>query len=162
MLVGGSAHAMPAASAIEGGEVSTSATRPFRFGVVCPLTTDLRAWRDRVRRVADSGYSTLLMPDVPGWQPAPGPTLALAAELADIRVGTWVYASPVRPAWTTAWEAHSLSVLTDGRFEVGLGHGRTRMIVLPVTRSVGLSAAMASSRLATVPMFVRKRPSRTR
>ena len=34
-------------------------------GVVCPLTTDLRAWRDRARRVADSGYSTLLMPDVP-------------------------------------------------------------------------------------------------
>src|SRR5436309_6134657 len=59
-----------ATSAIQGGEVSTSVTRPFRFGVVCPLTTDLRAWRDQVRRVADSGYSTLLMPDVPGWQPA--------------------------------------------------------------------------------------------
>ena len=97
--------------------MSESVTRPFRFGVVCPLTTDLRAWRDRVRRIADSGYSTLLMPDVPEWQPAPGPTLALAAELAEIRVGTWVYASPVRPAWTTAWEAHSLSVLSEGRFE---------------------------------------------
>src|SRR5213596_1931689 len=109
-----------AASASEGGDVSTPVTRPFRFGVVCPLTTDLRAWRDRVRRIADSGYSTLLMPDVPGWQPAPGPTLALAAELTEIRVGTWVYASPVRPAWTTAWEAHSLSVLSEGRFEMGM------------------------------------------
>src|SRR5689334_3797147 len=87
-------HDERAASASEGGEVSTSMTRPFRFGVVCPLMTDLRAWRDQVRRVANSGYSTLLMPDVPGWQPAPAPTLALAAELADIRVGTWVYASP--------------------------------------------------------------------
>ena len=58
-------------------------TRPFRFGVVAPIQTELPAWRDRVRRIADSGYSTLLMPDVPGWQPAPGPTLALAAELAD-------------------------------------------------------------------------------
>lgn len=104
--------------------MSTSATRPFRFGVVCPVTADLRAWRDRVRRVADSGYSTLLMPDVPEWQPAPGPALALAAGLADIPVGTWVYASPVRPAWTTAWEAHSLSVLTEGRFEMGIGIGR--------------------------------------
>jgi alkanesulfonate monooxygenase SsuD/methylene tetrahydromethanopterin reductase-like flavin-dependent oxidoreductase (luciferase family) len=91
---------------------------------VCPLTTDVHAWRDRVRRIADSGYSTLLMPDVPGWQPAPGPTLALAAELAEIRIGTWVYASPVRPAWTTAWEAHSLSVLSEGRFEMGIGFGR--------------------------------------
>src|SRR5205823_13700682 len=58
-------------AASAGGEVSKYVTRPFRFGVVCPFTTDLRAWRDRVRRIADSGYSTLLMPDVPGWQPAP-------------------------------------------------------------------------------------------
>jgi alkanesulfonate monooxygenase SsuD/methylene tetrahydromethanopterin reductase-like flavin-dependent oxidoreductase (luciferase family) len=77
-----------------------------------------------VRGIADSGYSTLLMPDVPQWQPAPGPTLALAAGLADLRVGTWVYASPLRPPWMTAWEAHSLSVLTDGRFEMGVGTGR--------------------------------------
>jgi hypothetical protein len=53
-------------------------TRPFRFRVVAPLGTDLPTWRDRVRRIADAGYSTLLMPDVPQWQPAPGPTLALA------------------------------------------------------------------------------------
>jgi hypothetical protein len=84
---------------------ATGGTRPFRFGVVAPLTSDLPTWRDRVSRIADSGYSTLLMPDVPQWQPAPGPTLAVAAALADLRVGTWVYASPLRPAWTTAWEA---------------------------------------------------------
>ena len=54
-------------------------TRPFRFGVVAPLRTDLPTWRERVRRIADAGYSTLLMPDVPQWQPAPGPTLAFAA-----------------------------------------------------------------------------------
>ena len=103
---------------------ATGRTRLFRFGVVAPLTTDLPAWRDRVRRIADSGYSTLLMPDVPQWQPAPAPTLAVAAALADLRVGTWVYASPLRPTWMMAWEAHSLSVLTDGRFEMGIGTGR--------------------------------------
>src|SRR3954447_8787235 len=91
---------------------ATGATRAFRFGVVAPLTTDLSMWRDRVRRIADTGYSTLLMPDVPRWQPAPGPTLAVAAAISDLRVGTWVYAAPLRPAWSTAWEAHSLSVLT--------------------------------------------------
>ena len=99
--------------------------RPFRFGVVAPIRTDLPVWRDQVRRIADSGYSTLLMPDVAQWQPAPGPTLAVAATLAaDLRVGTWVYASPLRPAWSMAWEAHSLSVLTEGRFEMGIGTGR--------------------------------------
>lgn len=103
---------------------ATGGTRPFRFGVVAPLTTDLPTWRDRVGRIADSGYSTLLMPDVPKWQPAPAPTLAVAATLADLRVGTWVYASPLREAWSTAWEAHSLSVLTGGRFEMGIGTGR--------------------------------------
>src|SRR6266581_74908 len=80
---------------------ATRGTRPFRFGVVTPLTTDLPTWRDRVHRIADSGYSTLLMPDVPRWQPAPGPMLAAAATLTNLRVGTWVYASPLRAAWNT-------------------------------------------------------------
>jgi alkanesulfonate monooxygenase SsuD/methylene tetrahydromethanopterin reductase-like flavin-dependent oxidoreductase (luciferase family) len=102
----------------------TRGPRPFRFGVVAPLTADVASWRDRVRRIADCGYSTLLVPDVPEWQPAPGPTLGVAASLVDMRVGTWVYAAPLRPAWSTAWEAHSLSVLTEGRFELGIGTGR--------------------------------------
>ena len=123
-------------------------TRPFRFGVVAPLRTDLPAWRDRVRRIADAGYSTLLMPDVPQWQPAPGPTLALAAALANIRVGTWVYASPVRPPWITAWEAHSLSVLTEGRFEMGIGTGRPG--IEDQLRELGLPVVPPSERLAQV------------
>jgi alkanesulfonate monooxygenase SsuD/methylene tetrahydromethanopterin reductase-like flavin-dependent oxidoreductase (luciferase family) len=100
-------------------------TRPFRFGVVAPVLTDMTTWRDRVRCIADLGYSTLLMPDVPLWQPSPAATLAVAAALdADLRVGTWVYAVPFRPAWSLAWEAHSLTVLTEGRFELGIGTGR--------------------------------------
>jgi alkanesulfonate monooxygenase SsuD/methylene tetrahydromethanopterin reductase-like flavin-dependent oxidoreductase (luciferase family) len=128
-------------------------TRPFRFGVVAPLRSDLATWRDRVRRIADAGYSTLLMPDVPQWQPAPGPTLALAAGLANIRVGTWVYASPVRPPWITAWEAHSLSVLTEGRFEMGIGTGRPG--IEDQLRELGLPAAPPSERLAQVRETIR-------
>jgi alkanesulfonate monooxygenase SsuD/methylene tetrahydromethanopterin reductase-like flavin-dependent oxidoreductase (luciferase family) len=101
-----------------------------------------------VRRIADSGYSTLLMPDVPHWQPAPGPTLAVAAALADLRVGTWVYASPLHPAWSIAWEAHSLSVLTDGRFEMGIGTGRPG--IEDVLRELGLPALRSGERLARV------------
>src|SRR5437867_7008617 len=127
---------------------SAGMTRPFRFGVVAPLETDLPTWRDRVRRIADSGYSTLLMPDVPQWQPAPAPTLAVAATLADLRVGTWVYASPLRPAWSTAWEAHSLSVLTDGRFEMGIGTGRPG--IEDELRERGLPVPSPSERLAQV------------
>lgn len=99
-------------------------TRPFRFGVVAPVLTDISSWREGARRIAGLGYSTLLMPDVPQWQPSPAPTLAMAAADTDLRVGTWVYASPLRAAWHTAWEAHSLTLLTDGRFELGIGTGR--------------------------------------
>jgi alkanesulfonate monooxygenase SsuD/methylene tetrahydromethanopterin reductase-like flavin-dependent oxidoreductase (luciferase family) len=105
-----------------------------------------------VRRIADSGYSTLLMPDVPQWQPAPGPALAVAATIADLRVGTWVYASPVRPPWSTAWEAHSLSVLTDGRFEMGIGTGRPG--IEDQLRELGLPVAPPSERLDQVRQTV--------
>lgn len=104
--------------------LAASRTRPFRFGATVPITADLETWRDRIRRLAGSGYSTVLVPDFPQLHPAPGPTLATAAALTNLRVGTWVYASPLRRAWSTAWEAHSLSILTEGRFEMGIGAGR--------------------------------------
>lgn len=126
----------------------TGGARRFRFGVVAPIGPDLPAWRDQVRRVADSGFSTLLMPDVQQWQPAPGPTLAVAATLADLRVGTWVYASPLRPPSSLAWEAHSLSVLTEGRFEMGIGIGRPG--IEDELRTLGLPVATPGQRLSQV------------
>ena len=132
---------------------ATGGARSFRFGVVAPLRTDLPAWRDQVRRIADSGYSTLLMPDVQQWQPAPGPTLAVAATLADLRVGTWVYASPLRMPWSMAWEAHSLSVLTEGRFEMGIGTGRPG--IEDELRELRLPVVPPSERLAQVRETVR-------
>src|SRR3954454_16184229 len=127
---------------------ATGKARSFRFGVVAPLRTDLPAWRDQVRRIADNGYSTLLMPDVQQWQPAPGPTLAMAATLARPRVGTWVYASPLRPPWSMAWEAHSLSVLTEGRFEMGIGTGRPG--IEDELRELGLPVVTPGQRLSQV------------
>ncbi len=123
-------------------------TRPFRFGVVAPLLTDVPAWRDQVRRIADSGYSTVLMPDVPQWQPAPAPALATAAAQTGLRVGTWVSASPLHPAWSLAWEAHSMSVLTEGRFELGLGTGRPG--IEDELRDLGLPVSSPGDRLGQV------------
>jgi alkanesulfonate monooxygenase SsuD/methylene tetrahydromethanopterin reductase-like flavin-dependent oxidoreductase (luciferase family) len=127
---------------------ATGGPRPLRFGVVAPVRTDLPAWRDQVRRIADSGYSTLLMPDVPQWQPAPAPTLAVAATLTGLRVGTWVYASPLRTPWSMAWEAHSLSVLTEGRFEMGIGTGRPG--IDDELRQLGLPVVTPGERLSQV------------
>ena len=109
----------------------------------------MRAWHEQARRIGDSGYATLLMPDVPAMQPAPAPALAMAAAtVPGIRVGTWVYASPVRPAWSTAWEAHSLSVLTEGRFEMGIGTGRPG--IEEQLQELGLPVVPSAQRLETV------------
>jgi probable F420-dependent oxidoreductase len=97
--------------------------KSFRFGAVVAPSGGVEQWRDQARRVADLGYSTLLMPD--GMQLlSPFSTLAVAAEATDLRVGTFVLASPLRPARLAAWEAHSLTTLTGGRFEMGIGTGR--------------------------------------
>lgn len=126
----------------------TGSSAPFRFGVVTPVLDGPAKWRDQVCRLADQGFSTLLLPDVPGWQPAPLPALAVAASLTDARVGTWVCASPLRPASTLAWEAHSLSELTDGRFDLGIGTGRPGIDDL--VRELGLPAVSPGQRLTRI------------
>jgi probable F420-dependent oxidoreductase len=96
----------------------------FRFGVVATPDGGAQQWVATARRVEDLGYSTLLMPD--GLQLlAAFPSLAVAAcATTTLRVGTFVLASPFRAPRAAAWEGHSLSVLTDGRFDFGIGTGR--------------------------------------
>ena len=74
--------------------------------------------------------------------------MAVAATLADLRVGTWVYASPLRMPWSMAWEAHSLSVLTEGRFEMGIGTGRPG--IEDELRELGLPVVTPGERLSRV------------
>lgn len=99
----------------------------FRFGVVATPQADAKdiagSWQRQARRAEELGYSSVLMPD--GMQLlAPMPTLAFAAAATTtLRVGTFVLASPLRPAALTAWDAHSMSMLTGGRFEFGIGTG---------------------------------------
>jgi alkanesulfonate monooxygenase SsuD/methylene tetrahydromethanopterin reductase-like flavin-dependent oxidoreductase (luciferase family) len=96
----------------------------FRFGVVATPQGGGEQWAATARRVEELGYSTLLMPD--GLQLlSPFPSLAMAASATTtLRVGTFVLASPMRSARAAAWEGHSLSVLTGGRFDFGIGGGR--------------------------------------
>jgi alkanesulfonate monooxygenase SsuD/methylene tetrahydromethanopterin reductase-like flavin-dependent oxidoreductase (luciferase family) len=121
--------------------------RPFRFGVVTTPWGGGEAWRSTARRVAELGYSTLLMPD--GLQLlSPFPSLAMAAAVTDLRIGTFVLAGPLRPPRSAAWEAHSLSVLTDGRFEFGIGTGRPE--VRQSTQQLGLPYGSGEERLNQV------------
>jgi alkanesulfonate monooxygenase SsuD/methylene tetrahydromethanopterin reductase-like flavin-dependent oxidoreductase (luciferase family) len=96
--------------------------RRFRFGVVGSPTT-AEQWTTTVRRAAELGYTSVLMPD--GLQLlSPFASLAMAATIADVRVGTFVAAAPLRTPRQAAWDAHTLTVLTDGRFDFGIGTGR--------------------------------------
>ena len=101
--------------------------RPFRFGVVATPQEGPERWVATAKHIADLGYTTLLMPD--GVQLlSPFSALAVAATAApSLRVGTFVLASPLRTPRQAAWEAHSLSVLTGGRFEMGIGTGHDRV-----------------------------------
>lgn len=127
----------------------TTAVRPFRFGAVAtPAGGD---WLATARRVAGLGYTSLLMPD--GMQlPAPMPSLAMAAAVTELRVGTWVLAAPLRPSRLVAWEATSMTRLTGGRFELGLGTGRP--VVADWTAAMGLPFGSPAQRLEQVRQII--------
>jgi probable F420-dependent oxidoreductase len=129
----------------EGGKMSD---RTFRFGVVATPTGGPDEWTGTARRIEELGYSSLLMPD--GLQLlAPFPSLAVAASVTKaLRVGTFVLASPLRPPLAAAWEGHSLSVLTGGRFEFGIGTGRPA--VREFAERLGLPFGTAGERLEQV------------
>lgn len=98
--------------------------RAFRFGVVAGQVESQANWAEFARRVEDSGFHTLLMPDTVN-VPAPFSALASAAAVtSSLRLGTFVLAAPLRPARSIAWETATLDRLSDGRFELGLGAGR--------------------------------------
>lgn len=102
-------------------------TKPFRFAVQA-TPRDAESWLATARRAEELGYAGMLMPD--GTQLlSPLPALAIAAgATSTLHVGTWVLASPLRPPRLTAWDAHTLSVLTGGRFEMGIGTGRPEVV----------------------------------
>jgi alkanesulfonate monooxygenase SsuD/methylene tetrahydromethanopterin reductase-like flavin-dependent oxidoreductase (luciferase family) len=101
-----------------------TASPALRFGVVAAWAASGTAWRDGARRIEALGYDLLLVPDTTA-TPSPFPALAAAAAVTDrLRVGTWVLAAPFRTPGAVARETAALQLLSDGRFELGLGTGR--------------------------------------
>lgn len=125
----------------------------FRFGVVGAAQDGAAEWRQLAQRVEDLGYTTLLSPD--GLQLlSPLPALAVAASVTKrLRVGTFVMASPLRAPRIAAWEAHSMSVLLDGRFELGIGTGHPG-VVKQATEILGETDVSGARRLALLDQTV--------
>jgi len=99
--------------------------RPFRFGVVGAYAPSLTAWVTFARKVEELGYATLLIPDRTNvGSLAPVPAMAVAASATtSLRVGSYVFCNGYRNPVLLAREAATLDLLTDGRFEPGLGTG---------------------------------------
>ena len=98
--------------------------RPFRFAVAISKATSAREWRDKLSRLSDLGYDAVHVPDHFGDYISTGPALASAAALQpDLHITSLVYDNDFRHPALLAQEAATLAVLSDGRFELGLGAG---------------------------------------
>lgn len=96
----------------------------FRFGVLTDGVASRSGWRELARRAEAHGYSTLLLADHLNTPLAPLTALVSAAEATTtLRVGNLVLANDFRHPAMLAKEAATLDILTDGRFEFGLGTG---------------------------------------
>ncbi len=94
--------------------------RPFRFGlsVIEPGSAE-------ARRAEALGYDILLVPDhIGNGRLGCGPALmAAAAVTSRLRIGTFVLDNDFRHPAIVAQDAATLDLLSDGRFELGLGAG---------------------------------------
>lgn len=108
------------------------ARHPFRFGVINERPLTPAAWLEHVRRVEALGYATFLIrdhlvPDYFGDQYAPLSALAAAAGATSrLHVGTMVLANDFRHPTVLAKEAATITALSGGRLELGVGAGWLR------------------------------------
>jgi alkanesulfonate monooxygenase SsuD/methylene tetrahydromethanopterin reductase-like flavin-dependent oxidoreductase (luciferase family) len=124
----------------------------FRFAIQA-VPEDGGQWLATARRAEQLGYHALLMPD--GMRlPSPNPALALAAgATTTLHVGAFVLASPLRPPQMAASEAHTLSLLTGGRYELGIGTGRPE-VAAEAVELLDQPPTTAAQRLARVEQTI--------
>ncbi|GAA2231888.1 LLM class F420-dependent oxidoreductase [Promicromonospora sukumoe] len=101
-----------------------TASTPFRFGVVATPARTGTAWLDHARHVESLGFDTLVAPDSIAHGLSVLPLLAAAATVTTrLHLGTYVLANDFRHPVLVAKDAVTLAVLSDGRFELGIGAG---------------------------------------
>src|SRR5438128_2998464 len=106
--------------------------RPFRFGVICEQMQSAEEWITKAHQAEGYGYATVLIRDhfirePYGDQFAPLIALmAVASATRTLRVGSLVLDNDYRHPVMLAKEAATLDLLSDGRFELGMGAGWLR------------------------------------
>ncbi|MEU5885172.1 TIGR03621 family F420-dependent LLM class oxidoreductase [Spirillospora sp. NPDC047279] len=97
----------------------------FRFAAVIRMAGSAREWAEKARRLEESGFDALLVPDHlvgPRFAPVAAMTAAACAT-SRLKVGTLVFANDFRHPAVLAKEAATIDVLSGGRLELGLGTG---------------------------------------
>src|SRR6188768_3873664 len=99
----------------------------LRFGLHAARALPGEDWRQLARDAEAAGFSALTIPDhlVPTTSPFAGAATALAAT-ERLHVGTLVLNNDLRHPTDVAREAVSLALLSDGRFELGIGAGHMK------------------------------------
>ncbi|MFI1239359.1 LLM class flavin-dependent oxidoreductase [Nocardia salmonicida] len=95
----------------------------MRFGIVL-MPRSGPEWTRAVTGAQAQGYGTLMLPDT---LYTPSPLIALAAAAAvteNLRLRPNVLAAPFRSSTATVRDTAALQLLSDGRFELGIGTGR--------------------------------------
>lgn len=101
-----------------------SKTRPFRFGVVAESAPSREQWTTLVRKAENMGYATFLLADHYVNEFPPIAALMAAADAtSSLRVGSFVFDNDFRHPALLAKEVATLDLLSDGRFELGIGAG---------------------------------------
>ncbi|MGC4192378.1 MAG: TIGR03621 family F420-dependent LLM class oxidoreductase [Thermomicrobiales bacterium] len=97
---------------------------PFRFGVQISRMRSRAEWIAAGQRAEHLGYDVFLMPDHFGPQMGIMPALAtIAAHTSTIHLGTLVWQNDLRHPALLMKDIATLDVLSEGRFEIGIGAG---------------------------------------
>ncbi len=101
-------------------------TRPFRFGLQASFSETGDEVREQAKRAEASGYDILTIADHLGFiDPFVG--CAVAAEsTTTLKVGTQVLNVDFHPAALLARSAATIDLVSDGRFELGIGAGHMK------------------------------------
>lgn len=137
--------------------------RAFRFSVQVAEALSGTAWVERARRVERLGYDALVMPDHIGIQWSYAPVLAAAAAATThLRIGTLVLATDFRQPIGIANDAATLDLISDGRYELGLGVGGSLLddysFIGRTLESPGLRVARFVESVATVKSLFAAEP----
>lgn len=96
---------------------------PFRFGLSKGRAAHATEYLDAAARAEDSGYDVMLCPDHLG---ALSPTVALASVAQNterLRLCALVLNNDFRHPTLVAQEAATIDLMSDGRYELGIGAG---------------------------------------